>query len=238
MNAAQRIMSCVRIGAPRKPVANSSMEKKALHWMAERAPIWADFGPTHRARIRRTDWRRAFLRDFAVQHAMRCCGVIVCVISIGSVTAWMARWPAFASSSGRAMDSTWITSWIFLGRTALMCGLGFSGLLHWPMAVAMLVGFCCCRRELSGYLYLVLLSAVAGHLWAHGDSHSADHRKPGTAARPLCDRDGTSLSAVRPGRSDRGHSDVRYGRCDRFAAHCRTLQAGTGGLTTTPCATL
>ena len=27
------------------------------------------------------------------------------------------------------------------GATALMCGLGFSGLLHWPVAIAMLVAF-------------------------------------------------------------------------------------------------
>jgi phosphatidylglycerophosphate synthase len=28
-----------------------------------------------------------------------------------------------------------------LGAVALMCGLGFSGLLHWPMAMAMLIAF-------------------------------------------------------------------------------------------------
>jgi phosphatidylglycerophosphate synthase len=37
-----------------------------------------------------------------------------------------------------------------LGATALMCGLGFSGLAHWQIAVAMLIGF----LLLSGESYL------------------------------------------------------------------------------------
>jgi hypothetical protein len=43
-----------------------------------------------------------------------------------------------------------------LGATALMCGLGLSGLAHWPVAVAMLVGFLLLSSE--SYLATYTLS--------------------------------------------------------------------------------
>ena len=80
------------------------------------------------------------------------------------------------------------------GATALMCGLGFSGFLHWQVAMAMLIAFLLLSAEsyLATYT-LVLLSDVAGNIRANGDSYSADHWKPGSAAQPLCDGDGASL---------------------------------------------
>ena len=62
-----------------------------------------------------------------------------------------------------------------LGSVALMCGLGCSGLLHWQIAIAMLVAFLILSSE--SYLATYTLScfqAFAGHLRANGDSHSAD----------------------------------------------------------------
>ncbi|MGZ3584901.1 MAG: CDP-alcohol phosphatidyltransferase family protein [Ktedonobacterales bacterium] len=42
------------------------------------------------------------------------------------------------------------------GATALMCGLGFSGFVHWPVAVAMLIGFLLLSAE--SYLATYTLS--------------------------------------------------------------------------------
>jgi phosphatidylglycerophosphate synthase len=42
------------------------------------------------------------------------------------------------------------------GATALMCGLGFSGLVHWPVAAAMLIGFLLLSAE--SYLATYTLS--------------------------------------------------------------------------------
>ena len=67
-----------------------------------------------------------------------------------------------------------------LGSVALMCGLGASGLLHWPVAMAMLVAFLLLsRRELYCYLFSWPVSAFAGDFWAHGGSHFAGDGRSG-----------------------------------------------------------
>ena len=86
------------------------------------------------------------------------------------------------------------------GSVALMCGLGFSGFLHWQTAVAMLIAF----LLLSGESYLATytlsrLSAVAGNLRPYGDSHSADPRQPGVAAQPIFNNIRPQDAAVRSG---------------------------------------
>ena len=68
------------------------LEKRALQWMAGRAPRWVTL-----ARVRRQERPRY---GFYVDHMVD-----------------------------------------VLGAVALMCGLGASGLLHWPTAMAMLIAF-------------------------------------------------------------------------------------------------
>jgi archaetidylinositol phosphate synthase len=125
------------------------MEKRALQWMAERAPSWvssdqltvlglsAQIGAGICYALSRFD-RRALLL------------VIVCLAlnwlgdSLDGTLARVRRQerPRYGFYVDHMVD--------ILGAVALMCGLGASGLLHWQTAIAMLIAF----LVLSGESYL------------------------------------------------------------------------------------
>jgi archaetidylinositol phosphate synthase len=116
------------------------MEKRALQWMAERAPRWvssdqltvlglcAQIGAGICFALSRYD-RRFFL------------AVIVCLAlnwlgdSLDGTLARVRRQerPRYGFYVDHIVD--------VLGAVALMCGLGFSGLLHWATAMGMLMAF-------------------------------------------------------------------------------------------------
>jgi len=118
----------------------AKLEKRALHWLAERAPAWitsdrltllglgAQIGAGICYALARFD-RRALLL------------VIVCLAlnwlgdSLDGTLARMRRQerPRYGFYVDHMVD--------ILGAVALMCGLGCSGLLHWPVAMAMLIAF-------------------------------------------------------------------------------------------------
>jgi len=118
----------------------ASLEKRALVWMAERAPRWvgsdqltllglgAQIGAGTCYALARWD-RRALLL------------VVVCLALnwLGdSLDGTLARVrhrerPRYGFYVDHIVD--------ILGSVALMCGLGCSGLLHWPIAIAMLLTF-------------------------------------------------------------------------------------------------
>ena len=118
----------------------ASLEKRALHWMAERAPRWvtsdqltllglaAQIGAGAFYALSRYD-RRALLL------------VIVCVVlnwlgdSLDGTLARVRRQqrPRYGFYVDHMVD--------LFGSIALMTGLACSGLLHWPTAIAMLVAF-------------------------------------------------------------------------------------------------
>jgi archaetidylinositol phosphate synthase len=118
----------------------AAIEKRALLWMAERAPAWltsdqltllglcAQIGAGIFYALARYD-RRALLL------------VIVCLIlnwlgdSLDGTLARVRRQqrPRYGFYVDHMVDS--------FGSIALMCGLGCSGLVHWPVAIAMLIGF-------------------------------------------------------------------------------------------------
>lgn len=118
----------------------ASVEKRALVWMAERAPAWVTsdgltilgFAAQIAAGIfyglARSD-RRALLL------------VILCIALnwVGdSLDGTLARVrqqqrPRYGFYVDHSVD--------MFGSIALMCGLGCSGLVHWPVAIAMLLGF-------------------------------------------------------------------------------------------------
>ena len=116
------------------------MEKRALQWMAERAPGWlssdqltmlglaAQVGAGVCYALSRYD-RRALLL------------VIVCLVLNwfgDSMDGTLAR----VRGQQRPRYGFYVDHMVdIFGSTALMCGLGFSGLLHWQTAVAMLVAF-------------------------------------------------------------------------------------------------
>ena len=119
------------------------------------------------------------------------------------------------------------------GSVALMCGLGFSGFLHWQTAIAMLVAFLLLSSEsIPGHLYLVALSTFAGHLRSHRDSHSADRRQPGAAAQPLVDNIRPQDAAVRSRRNDR--SGVHVCDCDpcHRASYGAAISRGAAAMNT------
>jgi len=116
------------------------LEKRALQWMAERAPQWvssdqltalglgAQIGAGICYALSRFD-RRALLP------AIVCLALNWLGDSLDGTLARVRRQerPRYGFYVDHMVD--------VLGAVALMCGLGASGLLHWPAAMAMLIAF-------------------------------------------------------------------------------------------------
>src|ERR1035441_2041779 len=133
----------------------ASLEKRALQWMAERAPAWvtsdqltllglgAQFGAGLGYALSRFD-RRALLL------------VILCLVlnwfgdSMDGTLARVRRQqrPRYGFYVDHMVD--------IFGSVALMCGLGYSGFLHWTTAIAMMVAFLILSSE--SYLATYTLS--------------------------------------------------------------------------------
>ena len=127
----------------------AAMEKRALQWMAARAPRWvssdqltllglgAQVGAGVCYALSRYDRRFLVL-------------VIVCVVLnwLGdSLDGTLAR----VRQQQRPRYGFYVDHMVdILGTVALMCGLGFSGFVHWQVAIAMLVAF----LVLAGESYL------------------------------------------------------------------------------------
>jgi phosphatidylglycerophosphate synthase len=133
----------------------ASMEKRALVWMAERAPGWVASD-------------QLTLLGLAAQVAAGACYalsryhrralllVILCVAlnwlgdSLDGTLARVRRQP-------RPRYGFYVDHMVdIFGSAALMCGLGCSGLLHWQTAIAMLVAFLVLSSE--SYLATYTLS--------------------------------------------------------------------------------
>ncbi len=133
----------------------ASIEKRALHWMAERAPKWLSSD-------------ELTLMGFSAQVGAGICYalsrynrlalllVIVCLAlnwlgdSLDGTLARVRRQqrPRYGFYVDHMAD--------IFGAVALMCGLGYSGLLHWQTAIAMLVAFLLLSSE--SYLATYTLS--------------------------------------------------------------------------------
>jgi archaetidylinositol phosphate synthase len=133
----------------------ASLEKRALHWMAERAP-------------RRLTSDQLTMLGFGAQVGAGICYaisrynryalllVILCLLLnwLGdSLDGTLARVrqqqrPRYGFYVDHIVD--------IFGSVALMCGLGYSGLLHWQIAAAMLVAFLLLSSE--SYLATYTLS--------------------------------------------------------------------------------
>ena len=118
----------------------AAAEKRALVWMAERAPRWISSD-------------QLTLAGFGAQVAAGCCYALArfdrCALLL-AIACLALNW------LGDSLDGTlarvrrqerprygfYVDHMVdIFGATALMCGLGCSGLLHWPIAIAMLIGF-------------------------------------------------------------------------------------------------
>jgi archaetidylinositol phosphate synthase len=133
----------------------ASLEKRALKWMAERAPKWV------------TSDRLTVLGLGAQIGAGICYAlsghdrqflllVILCVVLnwLGdSMDGTLAR----VRKQQRPRYGFYVDHMVdIIGTVALMCGLGFSGFLHWQTAIAMLIAFLILSSE--SYLATYALS--------------------------------------------------------------------------------
>jgi archaetidylinositol phosphate synthase len=127
----------------------AAVEKRALEWMAARAPLWVTSDQlTVLGLIAQIGAGVCYGLARFNRHALL--GVIVCLAlnwlgdSLDGTLARVRRQqrPRYGFYVDHMVD--------IFGAVALMCGLGYSGFLHWQTAIAMLVAF----LLLSGESYL------------------------------------------------------------------------------------
>ena len=117
-----------------------------------------------------------------------------------------------------------------LGSVALMCGLGFSGLLHWATAMAMLIAFLVLSSE--SYLATYTLKCFELSQGIFGPTEIRILLAMGclaATAQPVCDGVWAQDAALRSGRGDWDARDGGDGVDGDGAAHGATLQAGAAG---------
>ena len=127
----------------------AAAEKRALEWMARRAPKWVT---SDQLTIMGLAAQIGAGACYALARQHRYFLLLVCVCmamnwlgdSLDGTLARVRRQqrPRYGFYVDHMVD--------IIGATALMCGLGFSGFLHWQAAVAMLIAF----LVLSGESYL------------------------------------------------------------------------------------
>jgi archaetidylinositol phosphate synthase len=133
----------------------ASLEKRALQWIAQRAPQWLTSDQlTLLGLIAQIGAGAAYALAHYNRYALLVVNLCLVLNWFGdSMDGTLARIrcqqrPRFGFYVDHMVD--------VLGATALMCGLGFSGLAHWQTAVAMLVGFLLLSSE--SYLATYTLS--------------------------------------------------------------------------------
>lgn len=144
------------VTAPRVNLAlTASAEKRVLHWMAERMPRWITSDQLTLLGLGAQVGAGTF---YALSRYNRYALllVILCVIlnwlgdSMDGTVARVRRQqrPRYGFYVDHMVD--------IFGAVALMCGLGYSGFLHWTTAIAMLVAFLLLSSE--SYLATYTLS--------------------------------------------------------------------------------
>ena len=130
-------------------------EKRALQWMAERAPKWLT---SDELTLLGLTAQIAAGAGYALArtHRYALLFVILCIALnwLGdSLDGTLAR----VRQQQRPRYGFYVDHMVdIFGSTALMCGLGFSGLLHWQTALAMLIAFLLLSSE--SYLATYTLS--------------------------------------------------------------------------------
>jgi archaetidylinositol phosphate synthase len=118
----------------------ASMEKHALHWMAERAPRWVTsdqltlLGLTAQVGAG-ICYALSRYNRFALLAVILCLALNWLGDSMDGTLARVRQQqrPRYGFYVDHVVD--------IFGSVALMCGLGFSGFLHWQTAIAMLIAF-------------------------------------------------------------------------------------------------
>jgi archaetidylinositol phosphate synthase len=133
----------------------AAAEKRALMWMAERAPRWVTSDGLTMLGLLAQIGAGAFYA-FSAYNRSALLGVIACIALNwfgDSMDGTLAR----VRNQQRPRYGFYVDHMVdILGATALMCGLGMSGFAHWPVATAMLVAFLLLSAE--SYLATYTLS--------------------------------------------------------------------------------
>lgn len=118
----------------------ASIERRALLWMAERAPEWVSSDQLTVLGLS-AQIGAGFCYALSRYHSTWLLAVIVCIALnwLGdSLDGTLAR----VRHQQRPRYGFYVDHMVdIFGSVALMCGLGFSGFLHWQTAIAMLVAF-------------------------------------------------------------------------------------------------
>jgi archaetidylinositol phosphate synthase len=118
----------------------AAAEKRALTWMAERAPAWLTSDQLTMLGLIAQIGAGVFY-GLARLNKYWLLGVIACIVLnwLGdSLDGTLAR----VRNQQRPRYGFYVDHMVdVLGATAMMCGLGLSGFVHWPVAIAMLVAF-------------------------------------------------------------------------------------------------
>ena len=133
----------------------ASVEKRALRWLAERAPAWVTSDQlTALGLSAQIGTGVCFAWSRYNRHALVL--VVVCIVLnwLGdSLDGTLAR----VRQQQRPRYGFYVDHMIdIFGSVALICGLGYSGLLHWQTASAMLIAFLLLSSE--SYLATYTLS--------------------------------------------------------------------------------
>jgi len=134
----------------------AGIEKRALTWMAERAPCWVTSDGLTLLGLLAQIGAGVFYALSRYNDA-GLAGVIVCIVLNwfgDSMDGTLAR----VRSQQRPRYGFYVDHMVdILGATAMMCGLGFSGFVHWQVALAMLISFLLLSAE--SYLATYTLSS-------------------------------------------------------------------------------
>jgi phosphatidylglycerophosphate synthase len=118
----------------------ASMEKRALQWMAERAPKWLTSDQLTALGLG-AQFGAGVCYALSRYHRFALLGAIVC-IALNWLGDSMDGTLARVRMQQRPRYGFYVDHMVdVFGSIAMMCGLGFSGYLHWQTAIAMLVAF-------------------------------------------------------------------------------------------------
>ncbi len=133
----------------------AGIEKRALTWMAERVPRWVTSDGLTLLGLLAQIGAGVFYALSRYNDA-GLVGVIVCIVLNwfgDSMDGTLAR----VRNQQRPRYGFYVDHMVdILGATAMMCGLGYSGFVHWQVALAMLIAFLLLSAE--SYLATYTLS--------------------------------------------------------------------------------
>lgn len=133
----------------------ASVERRALRWMAERVPAWLTSDQL--TLLGFSAQLAAGVGYACARHHRYALLLVILCLALNWFGDSMDGTLARVRHQQRPRYGFYVDHMVDLfGAIALMCGLGLSGLLHWPIAIAMLIAFLLLSAE--SYLATYTLS--------------------------------------------------------------------------------